>query len=191
MRLAPHETYPGHHAERAWKEHLLVEGEGRLEETIVLVPTPQSVISEGIAEIAGEQLLGPEDEREFEAVLRDEGVECHLAVATEIASSRTWLTRVSVNAGLMLHHGGASEEEAAAYLTRWALQSPERAAKSVTFLVDPTWRAYVITYAEGDRLARAFVGEDPGRFERLLKEQVRVGELVAAASSGTAVSSGP
>jgi hypothetical protein len=38
--LAIHETYPGHHAERCCKEHLLVRGRGLLEETIVLVPTP-------------------------------------------------------------------------------------------------------------------------------------------------------
>ena len=50
LRLAIHETYPGHHAERCSKEHLLVRGRGLLEETIVLVPTPQSLVSEGIAD---------------------------------------------------------------------------------------------------------------------------------------------
>jgi hypothetical protein len=189
--LAPHETYPGHHTERSWKERLLVEGEGRLEETIVLIPTPQSVISEGIAEIGAGLLLDADDRRELEGLVRAEGVDFDIAQATEVMTSRSSLLRASVNAALMLHDGGASPEEAAAYLTRWALQSPERAAKSVTFLVDPTWRAYTITYAEGERLAHAFVGDDPARFDRLLKEQVRVGELVAAAGSGTAVSSGP
>ena len=50
--LAIHETYPGHHAERCCKEHLLVRGRGLLEETLVLVPTPQSLVSEGIATLA-------------------------------------------------------------------------------------------------------------------------------------------
>ena len=45
--LAIHETYPGHHAERACKEHLLVRGRGLLEETLVLVPTPQSLVVGG------------------------------------------------------------------------------------------------------------------------------------------------
>jgi len=40
--LVMHETYPGHHTERCSKEHLLVRGRGLLEETLVLVPTPQS-----------------------------------------------------------------------------------------------------------------------------------------------------
>ena len=55
--LAIHETYPGHHAERCCKEQLLVRGRGLLEETIVLVPTPQSLVSEGIATLAPSLLL--------------------------------------------------------------------------------------------------------------------------------------
>ena len=49
LRLAIHETYPGHHAESCSKDQLLVRGRGWLEETILLVPTPQSLVSEGIA----------------------------------------------------------------------------------------------------------------------------------------------
>jgi hypothetical protein len=189
--LAPHETYPGHHTERVWKERLLVEGRGRLEESIVLVPTPQSLVSEGIAEIGAELLLDAADLEELAAILRNEGIECDLAHGTEVGKSREAFTRANVNAALMLHDGGASVEEVTDYLARWALRSPERAAKSVEFLSDPTWRAYTITYAEGGRLARAYVDGDDERFVRLLKEQVRVGELVAAAAGDTAVSSGP
>ena len=52
--LVAHEVYPGHHTERSWKEALLVDEGGRLEETILLTGTPQSVISEGIAMLAPE-----------------------------------------------------------------------------------------------------------------------------------------
>ena len=55
--LTIHETYPGHHAERCCKEHLLVRGRGLLEETIVMVPTPQSLVAEGIASLAPSMLL--------------------------------------------------------------------------------------------------------------------------------------
>ena len=55
--LAIHETYPGHHAERCCKEELLVRGRGLLEETLVLVPTPQSLVAEGIATLAPSLLL--------------------------------------------------------------------------------------------------------------------------------------
>ena len=55
--LTLHETYPGHHTERCCKEHLLVRGRGLLEEALVLVPTPQSLVSEGIAKLGPSILL--------------------------------------------------------------------------------------------------------------------------------------
>jgi hypothetical protein len=57
LRLAIHETYAGHHAERCIKEQVLVRGRGLLEETLVLIPTPQALVAEGIAELAPEVLL--------------------------------------------------------------------------------------------------------------------------------------
>ena len=51
LRLAIHETYPGHHTERATKEQRLSIDAGWAEEAIQLVPTPQALVSEGIAEI--------------------------------------------------------------------------------------------------------------------------------------------
>jgi hypothetical protein len=74
-------------------------------------------------------------------------------------------------------------EEAQAYLQRWSLVDAERAAHMFSFVVDPTWRAYPITYAAGRDICRAWVGGDPARFRRLLTEQIRVSELVAALSS--------
>jgi hypothetical protein len=50
--LAIYETYPGHHTERFSKEYLLVRGRGLLEETLVLAPTPQSHVTEGIGNLA-------------------------------------------------------------------------------------------------------------------------------------------
>jgi Bacterial protein of unknown function (DUF885). len=58
FELCAHEAYPGHHTERSTKEVTLVEERGQIEETINLVPTPQSVLAEGIAETAAD-VLGP------------------------------------------------------------------------------------------------------------------------------------
>jgi hypothetical protein len=59
LEYTAHEIYPGHHTEHAWKEALLVECDGRLEETIFLTGTPQALIAEGIATNAL-PALGPE-----------------------------------------------------------------------------------------------------------------------------------
>src|SRR3954453_3116859 len=58
--LIAHEAYPGHHTEHVWKEALLVDEGGYVDETIFLVGTPQAVVTEGIAMIALELALREE-----------------------------------------------------------------------------------------------------------------------------------
>jgi hypothetical protein len=181
LHLAIHETYPGHHAERALKDHGLVRGRGLLEEAIVLVPTPQSLVAEGIAEVAPSLVLEGSGGEALAAVVRDAGVELDFEHALAVEAAREPLAWAAVNAALLLHEDGGTDAEADAYLRRWALMSPELAAHLVRFLHEPTSRAYVLTYAAGRDLCRAYVAGDPQRFLRLLTEQVRVGDLLAAA----------
>ena len=74
IHLAAHEVYPGHHTEHAVKEQLLARDQGAIEESIQFVPTPQAVLSEGIAE-TGEDLLGDETRQAAYDVLRRHGIE--------------------------------------------------------------------------------------------------------------------
>jgi hypothetical protein len=178
--IAIHETYAGHHAEGSLKEHLLVRGQGLLEETIVLVPTPQAVLSEGIATVAPDILLSGVSGVALAAAVHDAGVELDLAHALEIKQAREPLRWGQVNAALLLHDRGASEEEVAAYVERWALVTPEVSAHLIRFLNEPTSRSYMITYAAGRELCETYVAGEPDRFRRLLTEQVRIGELLEA-----------
>ncbi len=191
VHLAAHEGYPGHHTEHATKEELLLDRRGHLEESLQLVPTPQALLSEGIAELGGELLIDEELEAEFARILRAAGVPYDPVEAVAIRAAREPLGYVSRNAALAIHEDGMPVDEAQAYVERWALAPPKRAAQTIAFVTDPTWRAYVVTYTEGLRLARAYVGGDLDRFRKLLTEPVRVGELQAAADGDAAVSSGP
>ncbi len=56
-----HETYPGHHLEHATKEEVLVEQLGRLEASILLINTPECLISEGLANVGIDIAVPPED----------------------------------------------------------------------------------------------------------------------------------
>ncbi len=184
LRLTMHETYPGHHAERCSKEHLLVRGRGLLEETLVLVPTPQSLVSEGIAELAPEALLEGDGQAALAAVIHDAGIEFDLAHARAVERALEPCTWAEVNAALMLHEAGASEAEAQTYLERWALMTPKLAAHVIRFLTQPTSRSYVMNYPAGRELCRSYVAGEPERFRRLLTEQVRVRDLLAAREAG-------
>jgi hypothetical protein len=177
--LALHETYPGHHTDSTCKEKLLVRGRGLLEETILMVPAPQSLVAEGIATLAPRVLLEGEGAPRFTAIVADAGVEFDLAhsLAVDLAHEPTrW---AEVNTALMLYEDGASDAEAQQYLERWALIGPELAAHVIRFLREPTSRSYILTYAAGRELCLAYVDGDPARFRRLLTEQVRVGDLVS------------
>ncbi len=179
--LALHETYPGHHTERCCKEQALVRRLGLLEETLVLVPTPQSLIAEGIATIAPELLLeGDGASALADVVRREAGVDVDLDLALAVEHALVPCRWANVNAALQLHEDGADEADVQAYLERWGLVTPEMAAHLIRFMQEPTSRSYIVTYPAGRELARSYVGTDPTRFRRLLTEQVRVGELLAS-----------
>ncbi len=182
VHLALHETYPGHHAERCVKEQVLVRDGGRLEETIVLVPTPQSLIAEGIAELAPALLLGGDGGAALAEVVQAAGLDFDLDRVLAIERAFAPCEWVEVNAALMLYEDGAGEAETRAYMERWGLMTPERSAHIIRFLREPTSRSYVLTYAAGRELCERWVGGDLGRFRRLLTEQVRVGDLLAGPS---------
>ena len=179
--LAMHETYPGHHTERCCKELGLVRRRGLLEETVVMVPTPQAVVAEGIATVAPHLLLEGDGGAALAAVVRREaGVEVDLDHALAVERALDPCRWANLNAALMLHDARAGESEVQAYLERWGLLTSEMAAHLIRFLEEPTSRTYMITYLAGRELTRAYVGDDPARFRCLLTEQVRVGELLAA-----------
>jgi hypothetical protein len=186
LLLAIHETYPGHHAERCSKEQLLVRGRGVLEEALVMVPTPQSLVSEGIAMLAPILLLESDAGAALAAALHDAGVELDLDHALAVREALEPCARADVNAALMLHARGADDAEVQAYLERWELLSPQLAAHVIRFLREPTSRTYVLTYSAGQELCRSYVAGEPARFRRLLTEQVRVRDLLDARNAGAA-----
>jgi hypothetical protein len=181
IHLAGHEVYPGHHTEHAVKEQLLIRDRGHIEEGIQLVPTPQAVLSEGIAETGVDLLLDDATKEEAYAILRRHGATLVDPERSErITRVAEGLRTVGLDAALMIHEEGASVEDAQAYVERWSLNTPEQAAHTVRFVTDPTWRAYVITYTAGRDLCRAYTGGEPARFRRLLTEPVRIGELLSS-----------
>ena len=181
LHLTGHEVYPGHHTEHAVKEQRLIRDAGKIEEGIQLVPTPQAVLSEGIAEAGLEVLLDDATKEEAWSIIRRHGLElADPKLAEGISRALEPLRTVGVDAALMIHEGGASIEEAEAFSQKWSLNTAEQAKHSVRFVTDPTWRAYAITYSAGRDLCRRYIGGDPARLRTLLTEHVRIGELLSA-----------
>lgn len=177
-RFVAHESYPGHHTERATKEALLVDERGQLEQSISLAGAPEAILSEGIAE-SGFKVLAPDLHELTSEHLARIGIDYDAEVGRSVGEARDVLAEVGVNVALMLHEDGVPESEARAYARQWSLQSGARLDKLFAFVTDPVWRTYVPSYTEGERLCSAFVGGDPARFERLLTEQLTPADLAA------------
>jgi hypothetical protein len=181
--MMAHEGYPGHHVEHVLKEHLLYRGEGYLENAILLINTPECVISEGIATLAAEMVFAPGEARRWlaEEVYPEAGVAPVSAGDQELLNrAAELLAGVRGNAVFMLHAEGRPDEEVVRYMSRYALLPEARARKALEFLKSPLWRAYAFTYFYGKRLMQPLL-QGPDRltvFHRLLTEQVYPSLLV-------------
>ena len=174
--LAAHEIYPGHHTEHAWKEKVLVRGRDNLEESILLIGTPQATISEGIATSAL-GALGVDAERACAGLLGDMGRGYDVDLARAIREIERTFGRVWHNVALMMYEQGRDVDEARAFARRWLLNTDEEIAKNMEFVRHPVWRAYGVVYEAAQTLVEAWTGGDPGRYRRLLTEQLTTTDL--------------
>ncbi len=138
VELAAHEIYPGHHVEHAIKEQLFLRERGELEESIQLVPAAAALLQEGIAETGPEVLLDDELAAELTVALARHGLECDLAAERRMRRARRPLRRIGVDAALMLHEDGVTEDEVEEYLVRWA--SSPRNGRDTTSASSPIRR---------------------------------------------------
>ncbi len=143
----------------------------------MLIPTPQSVVSEGIASLAAEIVLGEERHDVTASTVSGANVRYEPALSRKVMEANEPFSGVGTNAALMLHVDGASVDEARAYVMKWALASEQRAGHVIAFITDPMWRSYITTYPNGYRLCKEFVAGDPERFKRLLTEQLMPADM--------------
>lgn len=179
-QLIAHEAYPGHHVERCRKEAGIVAA-GWTEHRVVIANSPQSVVAEGAADLGLRAVAGPAWGTAAAEALAELGlgVDAELAGRVEAAMSR--LSRVRLDAALLLHDRRAPTDDVLAHLRRWLLVDEPRARQILRFLRHPVWRAYTATYVEGRPLLRRWWDRAPGpdRFRRLLDEPLTPGLLRA------------
>jgi hypothetical protein len=187
IHVAAHEAYPGHHLEHAWKEAALVDEEGRLEASILLMNTPECLVSEGLADLGHRFAVPPAEEP---ALLVELYERAGLPVAGDPAAARAAaettvalmepryrLSSSRVNAALMRHADGRGHDEVLAWLHDVGRFAPDVARKRLEFIEHPLSRTYVFAYSEGEALLRRWLEQVPPteqapRFGRLLREQL-------------------
>jgi hypothetical protein len=192
--LLAHETYPGHHLEHSCKEARLVGRDARLECSILLINTPECLVSEGLADLGRRFAISPDGEADFLVELleraglaaRSGGMTAVDLARTAIAlrGPRARLGEFAVNAALRRHVDGADHATVRAELEQTALLSPERAEKRLEFIEHPLWRTYIFVYSEGEALLGRWLDcvpevDQPARFRRLLVEQLTPATIAA------------
>jgi hypothetical protein len=178
--LVAHECYPGHHTEHACKEARLVDALGRIECSLLLIHTPECLISEGIATIAIEQAFGDDWPQRAAKILRPFEIPFDAETVRAVDAATEELGNVGVNIAYYASTEGWARERCVEYSRQWALTEEHRAQKSVEFATHPMWGVYVPTYTYGYRLARAFAAQGDDGFRRLLTEQLTTADLLAA-----------
>jgi hypothetical protein len=200
IHVAAHETYPGHHLEHAWKEARLVDELHRLEASILLINTPECLISEGLADLGQRFASPPGEEADLLVELYERAglpiasdpVAARAAAETMVAMTgpRGRLKESRVNAALMRHVDGIAHNEVLAWLERVGRYPPAVAEKRLEFIEHPLWRTYVFVYHEGEALLRRWLdavpeADRPARFGRLLREQLTPTAIAAEVAAAT------
>lgn len=172
LELAAHEAYPGHHTELVCKDHGLMQQHGCSELGVFVYCTPQAAMSEGLAMLALEVLLGDEADEHAAEWLGRAGIEYDGRVGAAVRRATAGLLPLRANVALMLDGGRLTQDQAWAYARRWLLEPDDHIDRLVSGIAEADWRPYESCYPEGLRLCREFVAGDPARFKRLLHEQL-------------------
>jgi hypothetical protein len=183
--LGCHEGYPGHHTYNTLLEQNLVLDKNWQEFSLYPLFSPQSLLAEGSANY-GIELAFPGDERiEFERkhLFPLAGLDASDADRYyQLAKLRSQLDYATNEAARQYLNGTFSSEQAQEWLISYALDTPERAAKRISFF--DSYRSYVINYNYGQDLVAEWVNADEAdseqrweRFIRLLSSPMSPADL--------------
>ncbi len=166
--LACHEGYPGHHVYNTLLEQALVRDRGWVEFSVYALFSPQSLIAEGSANYGidvafpANQRVAMEQETLFPLAGLDPARAPHYYRVYDLISRTGYAGN---DAARQYLDGKITAEQAAEWLTTYALMEPARAHQRVKFF--DQYRSYVINYNLGKDLVRNYVeGRAQGNAER-------------------------
>jgi len=178
---ACHEAYPGHHTERAVREKLLYRKKGYFESSILLIYSPEMVISEGIG-VTAESVMFSSTES-IRSLIED-----IYPVPLNEDSIKSLIAQSEIRKGFRRFESNLAYHK---YVNKWADKKLIDYAKSfkvipymsikalLKFISDKLWAPYVMTY-QGERLITEKYGirPSPKDFCRLLTEQTLPSDLI-------------
>ncbi len=180
LSSACHEGYPGHHTERTAREKLLYRSKGYFESSILLIYSPEIVISEGIGVTAEKVLFDPtESAKILLAELHpNPKIEDNLETLTRQDEIRCGFAKFQSNLAYHKYVHKWTENELIRYAKSFKV-IPDKGIRAILkFISDELWAHYVLVY-QGERLITEKFGNRPSpkHFRRLLTEQTLPSDL--------------
>jgi len=180
LYLACHEGYPGHHTERVVREKLLFRKKGYFESSILLIYSPEMVISEGIGVTAENVMFSPTES--IRSLIED----IHPVPINE-ASIDSLIGQSEIRRGFRRFESNLAYHK---YVNKWNDKKLIEYAKNfkvipfasikglLKFISDKLWAPYTMTY-QGERLITEKYGVQPSPkdFRSLLTEQTLPSDL--------------
>ena len=156
--LACHEGYPGHHVYNVLLEQHLLKEKGWVEFSVYPLFSPQSLIAEGSANF-GIEVAFPGNQRiqfEREVLFPLAGLDPSKAAKYyEVQAIVNQLSYAGNEAARRYLNGEINRDQAAEWLVKYNLMTPERAKQRVQFM--DQYRSYVINYNLGQDLVRKYI----------------------------------
>ncbi|MFW9995459.1 MAG: hypothetical protein ACFFD4_25710 [Candidatus Odinarchaeota archaeon] len=181
LLLSCHEGYPGHHTEHAIKEKVLYIENNRFENAILLVHTPEAVISEGIGNTALNVLFSDEEIEELglDQLCPEPEKEPPLEILVARKAASEKLAAFSGNLAIHAHVDGWTDDQLVKYAVQFGFISEKRVRQQLKFIRDPLWSPYIFNYFFGRNLITAKFGArpDPQDFKTLLTKPVLPSDL--------------
>ncbi len=179
--LACHEGYPGHHVYNTLLEKHLVRDRGWQEFSVYPLFSPQSLIAEGTANFGIEVAFPGEERTAFEGEKLYPLAGLDPTKAAAYAEAQRLIQKLSYagnEAARRYLDGEISRQDAEAWLVRYALMSPERAAQRVRFM--DQYRSYVINYNLGQDLVRQYIESRGGTADQPAKRWAEFAALISS-----------
>ncbi|MFX1455384.1 MAG: hypothetical protein ACFFDB_08410 [Promethearchaeota archaeon] len=174
-----HEVYPGHHTERLVKDQLLYRGKEYFENSILLIYTPEIVISEGMGVLAESVLFNP-----FESIgimrklIPNSEIEDSIEVLIGQGEIRSGFRRFESNLAFHKHVDKWDDYKLIKYARSFKVIPDKGIKQMLKFITDELWAPYILVY-QGERIIKDKFGDrpTPKQFYRLLSEQTLPSDL--------------
>ncbi|MCX6154005.1 MAG: hypothetical protein NT007_07590 [Candidatus Kapabacteria bacterium] len=183
LDLTCHEAYPGHHVYHSSIEKIIVRDSGWVECSVYPLYSPQSVVSEGLANYAVELAFTKEERIEFEKKLCDvadmnsEKVERLHRVLKGVKKLEPFSNEVVRR----YYDKVINKVQAVELLMKYTLRTQAQAEKFLSFV--DNYGSYTVTYSEGYNLvknymARMGVTEENTHYRWLLYKELLSGPFL-------------